>query len=135
MGDNTYNNGDDLELNCSSEGGPDLEYRWSRMMNDFSMDTITNTNTLMINGVITVDGGDYTCAVNNTAGTDTRTITVYGEIIWIKCIEKDYMLCTRTPVVDLLFVSVCLWYSSVIWEAPSCIPQAFQNLNKLDEEF
>jgi len=79
-GDNTYDNGDRLELNCSSEGGPDLEYRWSRMMNDFSMGTITNTNTLMINDVITVDGGNYTCTVNNTAGTDSHTITVYGEI-------------------------------------------------------
>jgi len=78
MGDNMYDNGDDLELNCSSEGGPGLEYSWSRIMNDFSMDTITNTNTLMINGVTTVDGGNYTCTVNNSAGASTYTVTVYG---------------------------------------------------------
>jgi len=49
------------------------------MMNDFSMDTITNTNTLTISDLATDDGGNYTCTVNNSAGTDSYTITVYGE--------------------------------------------------------
>ena len=79
MGDNTYDNGDQLELNCSSEGGPDLEYSWNRT-NTFSNDTVTNTNTLTITGVATVDGGDYTCTVTNDAGTSSHTITVNGEI-------------------------------------------------------
>jgi len=79
MGDNTYDNGDDLELTCSSEGGPDLEYSWSRMMNDFSISTTTNTSTLMISDLATDDGGNYTCTVSNDAGTDSHTITVYGE--------------------------------------------------------
>jgi len=86
MGDNTYDNGDQLELNCSSEGGPDLEYSWSRIGNDFSVDTITNTNTLIISNLTTVDGGNYICTVNNSAGTDSHTITVYGELLFIVCI-------------------------------------------------
>ncbi|XP_065905642.1 peroxidasin homolog [Dysidea avara] len=76
MGDNTYDNGDQLELNCSSEGGPDLEYSWSRT-NTFSATTTTNTSTLTISDLATVDGGDYTCTVTNDAGTSNRTITVY----------------------------------------------------------
>ena len=78
MGDNTYDNGDQLELNCSSGGGPDLEYSWSRT-NTFSATTTTNTNTLTISDLATVDGGEYTCTVANDAGTSNRTITVYGE--------------------------------------------------------
>ena len=79
MGDNTYDNGDQLELNCSSEGGPDLQYSWSRT-NTFSATTTTNTNTLTINDLATVDGGEYTCTVTNDAGTSMLTITVYGEL-------------------------------------------------------
>ena len=82
MGDNTFDNGDQLELNCSSEGGPDLVYSWSRT-NTFLNDTVTNTNTLTITGVATVDGGDYTCTVTNDAGTSSRTVTVNGEIFYI----------------------------------------------------
>ena len=79
MGDNTYDNGDQLELNCSSEDGPDLEYSWSRT-NTFSATTTTNTSTLTISDLATVDGGDYTCSVTNDAGTSMNTITVNGEL-------------------------------------------------------
>jgi len=81
MGDNTYENGDLIELNCSSEGGPDLEYSWSRT-NMFSATTTTNTSTLTISNLATVDGGDYTCTVTNDAGTSSSTITVNGEECW-----------------------------------------------------
>jgi len=77
MGDKIYNIGDGLELNCSSEGGPDLEYIWTRT-SDFLNDT-NNTNTLTVSDLATVDGGDYTCTVTNDAGTSNHTITVYGE--------------------------------------------------------
>jgi len=93
MGDNTYDNGDELELNCLSEGGPDLEYSWSRMMNDFSATTTTNTNTLTISNLTTVDGGEYTCTVNNSAGTDNQTITVYGEFAVCKLNTFILLLC------------------------------------------
>jgi len=48
-------------------------------MNDFEIGTTTNTSTLTISSVATVDGGDYTCTVTDGAGTNTSTITVYGE--------------------------------------------------------
>ena len=78
MGHNTYDNGDQLQLNCSSEGGPDLVYSWSRN-NDFSNETVTNTNTLTISDLATADGGDYACTVTNDAGSNNTTVTVYGE--------------------------------------------------------
>ena len=79
MGDNTYDNGNQLELNCSSEGGPDIEYSWSRT-NTFSATTTTNTSTLTISDLATVDGGDYTCSVTNDVGISMNTIIVYGKL-------------------------------------------------------
>ena len=79
MGDNTYDNGDQLELNCSSEDGPDLEYSWSRT-DTFSATTITNTSTLTISDLATVDGGEYTCTVTNDAGSSNATVTVYSKL-------------------------------------------------------
>ena len=77
MGDNLYNQGEQLQLNCSSEGGPVLEYTWI-----FSGNTIpnANTSTLTINNVNTTHAGDYTCNVTNNAGYQSNTITVYSKL-------------------------------------------------------
>ena len=76
MGDNLYNQGEQLMLNCLSEGGPELEYTWL-----FAGSVIPNANTssLVINNLSTTDGGDYTCNVTNAAGNDSNTITVYSK--------------------------------------------------------
>ena len=94
MGNNTYDNGTQLMLNCLSEGGPDLLYSWSRT-NTFSNDIVTNLNTLIISDLATVDGGEYTCTVTNDAGTSNRAITVYGEF----CLK----LCNKSPCI----ISLC----------------------------
>ena len=81
MGDNTYSQGEQLELNCSSEGGPELEYTWT-----FSGSMIDNANSSMltITNVATSNGGEYTCSVSNDAGSDNDTITVYSKLfIWM----------------------------------------------------
>ena len=76
MGETLYNQGEQLQLNCSSEGGPVLEYTWL-----LSGDIIpnANTSTLTIDDVNTTHAGDYTCNVTNDAGTDSDTITVYSK--------------------------------------------------------
>ena len=79
-GNNTYPRGSQLQLHCSSEGGPQLEYSWSRT-NTLSNDTTTNTNNLTISNVTTLDGGNYTCTVTNVAGSSSDTVTVYGELV------------------------------------------------------
>ena len=78
MGDYLYNQGEQLNLNCSSEGGLMLEYTWS-----FLGDIIPNTNmnTLTIDNVNTTHAGDYTCNVTNDAGTDSDTVTVYSKLL------------------------------------------------------
>ena len=75
MGDTTYSQGNQLLLNCLSEGGPELEYVWL-----FSGSVIANTNSLMIDNVNTSHGGEYTCNVTNDAGYDSDTVTVYSEL-------------------------------------------------------
>ena len=71
-----YSQGEQLMLNCLSEGGPELEYTWL-----FSGSVIpnANTSTLVINNVNTTRGGDYTCNVTNDAGFDSDMITVYSK--------------------------------------------------------
>ena len=65
-----YNRGEQLQLNCSSEGGPVLEYTW--LLSDNIIPN-ANTSTLTIDNVNT---GDYTCNVTNSAGTESDSITV-----------------------------------------------------------
>ena len=84
-GDNMCSNGDRLELKCSSDGGPDFEYSWSRNgENGLSSDVIVTTDTLVIPIITTADGGDYTCTVTNDAGSSTDTMTIYGVFIMHK---------------------------------------------------
>ena len=83
-GNNTYPHGSQLQLHCSSEGGPQLKYSWSRT-NTLSNDTTTNTTNLTISSVTTLDGGNYTCTVTNDAGSSSNTVTVYGELVHITC--------------------------------------------------
>ena len=75
-GDNTYSQGEQLELSCSSEGGPELEYTWT-----FSGGMIDNANTnmLTIANVTTSNGGEYTCSVSNDAGYGMDTVIVYSK--------------------------------------------------------
>ena len=77
MGDNLYNQGEQLQLNCLSEGGPVLEYTWL-----FSGDIIpnANTSTFTIDNVNTIYAGDYTCNVTNNAGYQSNTVTVYSKL-------------------------------------------------------
>ena len=79
MGDNLYNQGEQLRLNCTSEGGPVLEYTWIFLGNIIPN---ASTNTLIINSVITTNGGNYTCNVTNIAGNASNTITVYSKSLY-----------------------------------------------------
>ena len=79
-GDNLYNQREQLQLNCSSEGGPLLEYTW--MFSDNIIPN-ANTDTLIIDNVNTTHAGDYSCNVTNDAGTDSDTITVDSKSLYI----------------------------------------------------
>ena len=78
MGDNLYDQGEQLQLNCLSEGGPELEYTWLPSGNIIPN---TNSSTLTIDNVNTTHAGDYTCNVTNDAGTDSNIITVYSKLL------------------------------------------------------
>ena len=74
-GNNTITHGSQLQLHCSSDGGPQLKYSWNRMGILY-----TSTDNLSISNVTTLDGGNYTCTVTNDAGSSSNTVTVYGEL-------------------------------------------------------
>ena len=75
LGNNLYFQGDQLVLNCTSEGGPQLQYSWV-----FLGESISNTSMLIIDIVNTSHGRDYICIVTNIAGSDNDTVTVYSEL-------------------------------------------------------
>ena len=76
MGVRRYPYGSDIELNCTSEGGPQLEFTWI-----FSNSTIDNDAMLNISSATVTNGGDYTCNVTNNAGFSSNTTTVYSELM------------------------------------------------------
>ena len=87
-----YDQGDQLQLNCSSEGGPVLEYTWL-LFGDIIDNA--NTSTLTIEDVSTTDGGDYTCNVTNNAGYQSDNITVYSKLqfMYISIVVKLVYTC------------------------------------------
>jgi len=80
MGNTKPTNGDRLELKCISNGGPILEYQWSRSGTDnLPEDTLTDANTLTIAQLTAADAGKYSCNVSNEAGCSSATVTVSSE--------------------------------------------------------
>ena len=79
-GNNTYPQGDQLMLNCHSEGGPQLQYTWI-----FLGKEIANTQILTIDEVNASSAGNYTCNVTNIAGYKSYTIAVYSEFTTYIC--------------------------------------------------
>ena len=71
-----YPYGSDIELTCTSEGGPQLDYSWI-----FSDGVIENDAMLNIVSATVSHGGNYTCNVTNDAGHDNNMTTVYSELI------------------------------------------------------
>ena len=90
VGDNTYSHREELQLNCSSEGGLELDYTWS-----FSGDIIDNayTSIITIANLTTPNGGDYTCNVSNDAGFDSETTTVYSKFFVCKFFLSQLLYC------------------------------------------
>ena len=81
-GNNIYSHGEQLVLNCQSDGGPQLEYTWI-----FSRTEISNNQTLTIDNVTAFNGGDYTCNVINNAGQESDTVTVYSKHVYVKSLN------------------------------------------------
>ena len=90
-GTRRYLYGSDIELNCASKGGRQLEYIWTFLDN-----TIDNDAMLNINSATVSNGGNYICNVTNIAGSDINTTTVYSEL----------SICTYV-IVTLLKFNVC----------------------------
>ena len=87
-GSTQYIYGDTLELNCTSEGSPTLQYSWSRKTsngNMFPAGATINNNTIIIHNLSVSDRGHYTCTVSNEAGnfSATTTVNVGGKVLFI----------------------------------------------------
>lgn len=76
--------GDLLVLYCNTSGGPDNMFRWFK-----DNVLLESDSTLDIMNVDADDGGIYECVVNNTAGSSSDYITVYGEY----CLSVNIIVC------------------------------------------
>ena len=125
MGDNLYKRGEQLQLNCSSEGGLELEYTW--LLLD---DIIPNENTsiLTIDNMNTTHAGDYTCNVTNNAGYQSNTVTVYGKLRITLICQLSSLTCYicnmgRSDLPDMYALALgrvyCLCYICYV-TLPSC---------------
>ena len=76
IGIRRYHYGTDIELSCTAEGSPQLEYRWI-----FSNTVIENDTTFNISNATANNGGDYSCIVTNNAGSDSSMTTIYSKLI------------------------------------------------------
>ena len=63
-----------VTFSCSAQGGPDNGYQWQ--YDGVVLMDETDT-TLTIDDIRAVNGGNYTCVVNNAAGNDSATATLY----------------------------------------------------------
>jgi hypothetical protein len=68
-----FNSGDDVTLNCTAQGGPNNLFRWQKAGVDLEEE---NLPTLTISNITVFQAGIYTCTVNNTAGSDSASVTV-----------------------------------------------------------
>lgn len=66
--------GDIVTLLCSSSGGPNNMFKWMKEEVVISDET---KETLTLNITSIYYGGTYTCSVNNTAGNDSASATLY----------------------------------------------------------
>ena len=70
----TLHYGNNLVLNCTASGDPDIIFHWIKDKNYLE----GNNNILNITDVTASDGGLYECVANNTGGESSINITIYG---------------------------------------------------------
>ena len=63
-----------VTFSCLAQGGPENEYQWQHNGVDLINKTV---NTLNIDDIGAVNGGNYTCVVSNAAGNDSATATLF----------------------------------------------------------
>ena len=63
-----------VNLTCGASGGPGNTFSWT----DPRGDVIGTTPTITVDVVSVLDGRDYTCTVENDAGTSNDTATING---------------------------------------------------------
>ena len=66
--------GDNSAFICSASGGPDNMFQWQKNGADLRGEKQT---TLQLTLVSAADGGEYTCVVSNSAGSDSTSTTLY----------------------------------------------------------
>ena len=85
-----------MELNCSANGSPELQYSWNRNTssghNMFPTGTTSDSNYITISNVTVDDEGVYTCTVSNEGGNSSYNIfiTITGKN-WLQSFQYTFV--------------------------------------------
>ena len=83
-------------LMCQSMGGPNNTFSWSRTLGgrvtggEFGSNVVVDGEILVIPTVEATDGGEYTCEVNNVAGSGSDSITITGTHVTTLITHADH---------------------------------------------
>ena len=88
--DQIYQRDQDVTLNCSALGGPDVFIQWQ--VNSSNLDG-ENSSTLILPSVNASTGGEYTCVVSNSAGNEEiregLDFVSSGELVFVPLVFGD----------------------------------------------
>ena len=70
-----------IALSCEAMGGPNNTFLWVRQDLGMGSVEVGNTSLLMIESATVLDGGEYVCIVNNSAGVGTDTVPINGSFL------------------------------------------------------
>ena len=104
--------GDNVTLICSASGGPEISFLWD--MNGENI--VGNDRTLNLVDIDASYGGDYTCIVSNTAGTDSATATLYVAPYFVTSLDEE-LLATNGSSVNISCDAAGFPAPIVTWES------------------
>ena len=80
-----YEEGDDVQFNCTSLGGPGNTIQWLRDGENVTDVIESNSNTLsLMNITVAGDGGVYTCVASNAAGSGNASVSLLISPVFIQ---------------------------------------------------
>ena len=79
--------GDNVTFNCTAMGGPNSTFQWVKNGN-----VVGNDNILNLVAINASFGGIYSCIVNNSAGTDSASTTLYVAPYIVIPLEKQILV-------------------------------------------
>lgn len=97
-----------VQLNCSSEGGPNNQFKWFKDGSEITFngkfsinDGGNHLSSLYVNNIEGGDQGEYECLVNNTAGS-SRAMTLLTGLCVCVCLQRKQLFSKAQSVLAIV---------------------------------